>query len=497
MKKSKALISILTLFICISSCVQQTPSFMEQANTLYLNHTDSAYMLLNQNRQTIKELDKSIQMNYHLLMAKVQEKRNERHTTDSILKTVVQYFEEYGPFEQQLESYYYLGCTYRDMNETTKALDYFQNILDISEDDSYPELHESTHDQLGNIYASYMLKYEALEAYQKAYQYSQFRKDSFASAKYLKKIGDSFIALNQPDSVLYYYDLSYSIYPDTIRNKNIDREKANLYIQLKDFEKAKQILNKNNAEYKEWGNYYHATNQKDSAAIYYTYAINQDGNSKSDLKDIYLRLSIYSEEQGNLPQAYYYYKRAENIQDTLQQELFIQTIKDFYSLRKLLREKKEIPAIEYTHIYPTIIFILLVGLSVLCYFHIREKRQKKPVQYAKDMNNLYTSDIYQLIKRQAHNPDFKMNDKQWQELQAELDKNYNHFTARLYEKCPKLSDTELHVCYLLKLSISPSDIAHIVVKQVGTITNIRTRLHEKICGIPGSAKQLDDFIRNF
>lgn len=497
MKKSKAIISILTLFICISSCVQQTPAFMKQANTLYLNHTDSAYLLLTKNRQTIKRMDKSIQMNYHLLMAKIQEKRNERHTTDSILKTIAQYFEEHGPFEQQLEGYYYLGCTYRDMNETTKAMDYFQNILDISEDDSYIELHESTHFQLGNIYASYMLEYEALEAYQNAYRYSQIRKDSISSAKYLKKIGDSFIALNQPDSVLYYYDLSYSISPDTIRNKNLNREKANLYIQLKDFEKAKQILSKNDSEYKEWGNYYHAINQKDSATLYYTYAINQNGNSKSDLRDIYLRLSIYSEEQGNFPQAYYYYKRAENIQDTLQQELFIQTIKDIYSLRKLLREKKEMPTIRYAHIYPTIIFILLIGLSVLCYFYIREKKPKKPAKYAKDMNNLYTSEIYQLIKAQAHNPDFKMNDKQWQELQAELDKNYNHFTARLYEKCPKLSETELHVCFLLKLSIAPTDIAHIVVKQVGTITNIRTRLHEKICGKPGNAKQLDDYIRNF
>ena len=436
-------------------------------------------------------------MNYHLLMTKVQEKRNEKHTTDSILKTVVQYFEEYGPFEQLLESYYYLGCTYRDMNETAKALDYFQNILDFSEDDSFIELHESTHNQLGNIYASYMLKHEALDAFQKALQYSQIRKDSISSAKYLKKIGDSFIALNQPDSVLYYYDLSYSISPDTIRNKNLDREKANLYIQLKDFEKAKQILSKNNFEYKEWGNYYHAMNLKDSAALYYTYAINQNGNSKTDLRDIYLRLSIYSEEQGNFPQAYYYYKRAENIQDTLQQVLFIQTIKDIYSLRKLLREKKDIPTIGYAHIYPTIIFILLVGLSVLYYFYIREKKQKKPAQYAKDMNNLYTSEIYQSIKAQAHDPEFKMNDKQWQELQTELDKNYNHFTARLYEKCPKLSETELHVCFLLKLSIAPTDIAHIVVKQVGTITNIRTRLHEKICGKPGTAKQLDDFIRNF
>lgn len=483
--------------MCISSCNQQTPSFMEKANTLYLNQTDSAYLLLTKKRETIKKLDKSIQMNFHLLMAKVQEKRNVRHTTDSILKIVAQYFEEFGPFEQQLEAYYYLGCTYRDMNETTKAMDYFQNILDISEDDSYIELHESTHFQLGNIYASYMLEYETLEAYQKAYHYSQIRKDSISSAKYLKKIGDSFIALNQPDSVLYYYDLSYTMFPDTIRNKKMEKEKANLYIQLKDYEKAKQILIQNESEYKEWGNYYHATNQKDSASIYYTYAINQNGNSKSDLRDIYLRLSIYSEEQGNFPQAYYYYKRAENIQDTLQQELFIQTIKDIYSLRKLLRERKNIPTNEYDHIYPTIIFILLVGLSVLCYFYLKEKKQEKLGKYAKNIDNLYQSEIYQLIKAQAHNPDFKMNDKQWQELQAKLDKNYDNFTARLYEKCPKLSETELHVCFLLKISVTPTDIAHILFKQVGTVTNIRTRLHEKICGKPGSAKQFDDFIRNF
>lgn len=497
MRKSQTLIFILTLLICISSCNQQVPSFLEQAQELYINQTDSAYALLKKNRQTINKSNKSIQMNYHLLMAKIQEKRNERHTTDSILKKVTQYFEEFGPFEQQLESYYYLGCTYRDMNEKAKALDYFQNILDISEDDSYIELHESTHFQLGNIYASYILEYEALEAYQKAYHYSQIRKDSISSAKYLKNIGDTFIALNQPDSVFYYYDLSYTMFPDTIRNRKMEKEKANLYIQLKDYEKAKQILIQNESEYKEWGNYYHAKNQKDSATIYYEYAINQDNNSKSDLRDIYLRLSIYSEEQGNFPQAYYYYKRAENIQDTLQQDLFIQTIKDIYSLRKLLREKKDIPTIEYTHIYPTIIFVLLVGLSALGYFYIKEKRHKKPTQHTPNTENLYKSDIYQLIKTQIHNPDFKMTDKQWQELQAELDKNYNHFTARLYEKCPKLSETELHVCFLLKLSVAPTDIAHILYKQVGTVTNIRTRLHEKICGKPGSAKQFDEFIRNF
>ena len=99
-----------------------------------------------------------------------------------------------------------------------------------------------------------------------------------------------------------------------------------------------------------------------------------------------------------------------------------------------------------------------------------------------------------LVKTNARNPDFKLNDAQWEELQKEMDEAFSGFTNRLLEVCPKLSDVELHVCYLLKLGVSPTDIAHIIVRQTNTVSSIRERLYKKIHGENGTARQFDRFI---
>ena len=102
-----------------------------------------------------------------------------------------------------------------------------------------------------------------------------------------------------------------------------------------------------------------------------------------------------------------------------------------------------------------------------------------------------------LVKINARNPDFKLNDAQWGDLKLEIDIVFNGFTDRLLSICPKLNDVDLRVCYLLKLGLSPTDIAHIIVRQTNTVSSIRERLYKKIHGVEGSSKQFDQFLKEF
>ena len=43
-----------------------------------------------------------------------------------------------------------------------------------------------------------------------------------------------------------------------------------------------------------------------------------------------------------------------------------------------------------------------------------------------------------------------------------IDAAYDDFTGRLYSLCPNLSEMELHICWLIKIQLSPKDMAQVV-----------------------------------
>ena len=114
------------------------------------------------------------------------------------------------------------------------------------------------------------------------------------------------------DSTMKYYDLAFQ-YDST----GTVHERINLYIRQKEFEKARKFLDENDNSYSEWGDYYHGINKRDSASIYYQYALDNgiiDGMQKLN---IYRRLALYAEEQGRIIQALMYTKIVNGLLDSL------------------------------------------------------------------------------------------------------------------------------------------------------------------------------------
>lgn len=111
---------------------------------------------------------------------------------------------------------------------------------------------------------------------------------------------------------------------------------------------------------------------------------------------------------------------------------------------------------------------------------------------AEAVKALETSDIF----RKCHEVDDNLSAEDWQTLTAAIDSTYSQFTHRLKDLYP-VSEVELQVCLLLKIGISSTRIAQLVLRSKQAVTSIRKRLYKKVLGQEGTPDEWDKFIRNY
>jgi len=78
---------------------------------------------------------------------------------------------------------------------------------------------------------------------------------------------------------------------------------------------------------------------------------------------------------------------------------------------------------------------------------------------------------------------------------AELVKLFSGYTP-LSQWQSRLSDSEYHVCLLVRAGFSPADIGILMQQSPSNISNIRKRLYLKMTGMDGSAKDFDKYIKS-
>ncbi len=114
--------------------------------------------------------------------------------------------------------------------------------------------------------------------------------------------------------------------------------------------------------------------------------------------------------------------------------------------------------------------------------------------------NLKSTNIYKKFQRAASKEEEnarenKIEDADWQELSLVINNTCCQFTQRLHELHP-MKDIEVKVCLLIKIGLSPQQIATITIRSKQAITSIRKRLYKKVFNEEGSTEQWDSFIHN-
>ncbi len=568
--------------MCICACTNKPyPQSLRVADSLIHNNPDSAVILLEELKRSMAFEPQATQMYYQLLTIKAKDKAYITHTSDSLIKTVVKYYEERKDRERLPETYYYAGRVYRDLGDAPQALEYLQKAIESTKDCTDYRLISRIYSQTGTLYLYQDTYDQALEVFRKAYQYCLSDKDSIGMVYSLRDIGRTFTTLNCADSALYYYKGALN-YAEQIHNNHlagvVQAELSGLYIQLEMYPEAftaiqcsnKYIKGHNIAPfYAILADYYYYTNQLDSAEYYYSQLLSV--NSTLHKAGAYQGLANIAQRKGKYKEALLYFKDFLAYSDTLQSITQSETVRKVqalynYQLKEKENSKLQRQAANYKLWNILLIFSLLsLVFLFIAYHQFRKKKEQQQLvkqerikQIQKEryaQSNTYLeknkeqikevelslhkaeiekdqlrqdllkaqksliektneqitatqrvqkqselalkhSDIYKKFHFAVQGSDEKIGNDDWKELMCAVDEAYNQFTTRLLELYP-MKTIEIQVCVLIKIGLSPAQIAFITIRSRQAISSIRKRLYSKVMGKDGTPEQWDIFISTF
>lgn len=123
------------------------PSSLLAADSLCTADPERALSLLDSLASDTQSLSLRDRMYYRLLRVKAADKAYMPHTSDSLIRPIVDHYVSGGDPHLLPEALYYAGRVYRDLGDSPQALDYFKRSLDAMEGNDRPELRGKVYSQ--------------------------------------------------------------------------------------------------------------------------------------------------------------------------------------------------------------------------------------------------------------------------------------------------------------------------------------------------------------
>lgn len=246
MKTNTRFILLTCLLLCFCACGRKPyPQSLIVADSLASVQPDSAITLLNTMKDSMKAESESTQMYYQLLCIKANDKAYIRHTSDSLILSVLHYYIKKDDKRHLPEAYYYAGRVYRDLEDAPQALDYFEKALEVSPKDANYLLKSKIYSQMGTLFLYQKTYDEALKMFKEAQKCDIALKDSIGMIFNLKDIADAYRCIDKNDSSLYYFRKAYdlaNIHKDYELMALVQSQIASLYTELGKYDLAQQAL---------------------------------------------------------------------------------------------------------------------------------------------------------------------------------------------------------------------------------------------------------------
>ena len=167
MNQWKYLFGLLFLFLLACSRAGEHEALFRQVESVVSDHPDSAMVLL-QRIEEPERLDSADWARWALLTTQARDKAFIRHTTDSVINRVADYYQRFGDNHQKALAYYYVGRVNSDLGQLERATDAFFRASDYSAKTDDHDLTFQVLTQMGTCFAYQGLTHEAEKTYRKA-----------------------------------------------------------------------------------------------------------------------------------------------------------------------------------------------------------------------------------------------------------------------------------------------------------------------------------------
>lgn len=203
-------IFLLLIIMILTSCAgnRKYDDLMQRADSIMNVNDDSAKVairMLDGVKPQLPEFSQSQKMRYELLRHKAMNKACITFTSDSVMKEVVDYYDNYGSANERMLANYVLGCVYRDMHETPMALEYYNKATEQADttaaDCDYGTLYR-VYSQMGFLFSKQYLPYQLLDAFGKAVKYAYLAKDTLNAIINYQNRENAYSYLGNKDSVI-------------------------------------------------------------------------------------------------------------------------------------------------------------------------------------------------------------------------------------------------------------------------------------------------------
>lgn len=543
------------------------------ADSLTATNPQRAVAMLDSMAPMMAGAPKHEQMFHRLLQIKAADKSYIKHSSDSTILSLVEYYETKGDKTLLPEAYYYAGRTYLHLNDAPKAMEFYQKAISTTPDNNL-EFKGTLYFQIGRLLLNQALYNQAIVMYQKTLNYDTKLKDSLNLIYTLRDLAYAYNKNNQNDSSLYYYQRAYKI-AKKINNEHMKAtvlaQMSSFYIESGNYKKAEECLKPElnaNFEINRSPNYIMElkicmnTQRYDSARFYakelleigtiyakqtasrcLTELALRENNNEDAIK--YLRLfneytdsvkTITATESVNRMNSLYNYNlrekenlilKADNANKKLTLAITISLIftlfvilityiyrnkqKQKLQTERLRRLKKVLyeQSAEYIQKNNEKITALEQEIkrtsdeNLLLIERIEEQRAdlilanetaiRKQAKNESAKARITTTDIYKSIQNHIKR-DKVINAQEWKELDEMINREIIDFKTNLYSYY-NISPHEYHICMLIRLEFSPTDIATLLGCTTSAVSKARKRLQEKFFNDHRAGKDFDQFIK--
>lgn len=504
------------LFLGLSmmiSCQQEVTHLeLDAVDSLCNVDPGKALEQLDTYQNVVHRAPKRARMRYDLLQVKAHDKAFIPHTSDSLMKLVLEYYQNHGSVNERLEAMYYMGSVYRDLHDSPRALKWYLEATKygeehITEVDS--TILRNVYAQLGAIY-SYQYDFKnSLETHKREFQLS---KDADYDARTVMDLANGYVHTERKDSGLILYDraLDYILRQKT-EVQNIDilaGQVTQLSLRYQDKERAKRrvailrLFPELDSVYNVTsglGNYYLAFGPADSAIYFYKKTIASSPDLQIKMGAARNLTHLYG-KIGQKDSMYHYTLFYVQLNDSLvrmqqwEQDRLVQNEFEYRRNKQAEEEAYREAAEAKQLLMGCCIAALAVLLILVLIMWKQERRARNTIHYKdKEMDairgqlnrtieekedlssrwdmelkkrevvDLDSSEVKESLRKKAagHNVG-KSKRELIKEMFAVVDMAYPDFGTSVRQKIPTISKDDLSMIYMKQLGLSTIEIASII-----------------------------------
>lgn len=521
------IINILLLSFC--SCKQSFSPKLRECDRLLSTNYKQGNTMLDSLNEVGPKMSTANKKYMQLLRLKAADKAYSPITQQKQhIDTLISYFQHAGDNNLLAEAYYYAGRVYYEIGDKPRSLEFYQKAKDNVAKDNYA-LQGDIYCQMANVYRYKGLVTEALEALHHASIADSLNGNLRNQLFDIRDIGEIYYDENKiskaKDNYLKGLKLAKSS-KDSFMTKCFNHNLASIYVKEEKWDKALFHVNQ----------YIHQlqdiTDKSGMLVIamkVYTHTKNKN-MADSCQKEIMKMGNVFAKHcafENALNQEAVLLKDTKLASDLCLYEAYTDSVIQEYNATAVKRAEQEynynLKEQEYQHLRSkemimsiSFILIIIVALLVIVYFTMKVKniRQQKKILELKldkyrELKNkekeksieertneeadIKDSAIYQSIKHSIENQEYRLSDEHWTELTKLINNTYPGFDKNLHAFLD-VNSQEYKICLLIKIGITPTNIAHFLNLTKEAITASRRRMYTKSFHKRGTPADWDKII---